>query len=175
MCTALTASQAATTAARCCRNCGALRSRQPPPQTDVHAAMDDKDRRSRMATSTMHAPAKKGGAGGQWTWGGAADVRDYEPSGLVGSKVTVVPVQPPSQAMGHVISANSKGVNIESTTQFPSLPTGQRAPKLAKRGDPVPPSSVAQFDPVVTEAAPPADAQGKTKKRGLKCCAWCAN
>lgn len=33
----------------------------------------DKDRRSRMAISTVHAPPKKGGAGGHFTWGSATD------------------------------------------------------------------------------------------------------
>ena len=33
----------------------------------------DKDRRSRMAISTVHAPPKKGGAGGAFTWGSATD------------------------------------------------------------------------------------------------------
>lgn len=31
----------------------------------------EKDRRSRMAVSTVHAPPKKGGAGGHFTWGSA--------------------------------------------------------------------------------------------------------
>jgi len=40
---------------------------------------DMKDRHSRMITSSVHAPAKKDGAGGSYTWGGMMDVMDYEP------------------------------------------------------------------------------------------------
>lgn len=52
------------------------------------AAEDKNKRATRMIHSSLNAPAKKGGAGGGYTWGSALDVADYEPTdyqGIVGS------------------------------------------------------------------------------------------
>jgi hypothetical protein len=49
--------------------------------------MADKDRRTRMLVSSVNAPAKKGGAGGGYTWGSVQDVTYLE-----GQSVTAVGV-----------------------------------------------------------------------------------
>mmetsp|Transcript_8666 Transcript_8666/g.17946 ORF Transcript_8666/g.17946 Transcript_8666/m.17946 type:complete len:297 (-) Transcript_8666:166-1056(-) len=100
---------------------------------------DDKDRRSRMATSTVNAPAKKGGAGGHFTWGAAGDVKDFEPVGTSAlcTKVTTNPAEGESApAVPHGPSAGSLGINVDSESQFPALPS------KAARQQPGPPTSV---------------------------------
>jgi len=47
-------------------------------------------RRSRMIQSSVNQPAKKGGAGGSYTWGSAADVQDFQPIGFDVASVGVV-------------------------------------------------------------------------------------
>jgi len=47
-------------------------------------SISSQDRRTRMLISSVNAPAKKGGAGGSYTWGSPLDVKDYEPVGLQG-------------------------------------------------------------------------------------------
>jgi len=54
------------------------------------ANVQNKDRRSNMATSSVNQPPKKSGAGGSYTWGSATDVTDYEPMGLDGMSPKVV-------------------------------------------------------------------------------------
>jgi len=80
----------------------------------------NKDRRTRMVTSSVNAPVKKDGAGGHYTWGGAMDVKDYEPVGLGGMTKVItaapapvqVPVSQPMQLAPAV---------IQDTQQFPAL------------------------------------------------------
>lgn len=47
--------------------------------------MAEKDRRTRMVMSSVNAPAKKGGAGGAYTWGNPLDVQQYEGGPAVSS------------------------------------------------------------------------------------------
>lgn len=42
----------------------------------------EQDRRTRMIASSVNQPAKKGGAGGSYTWGSPMDVKDFEPVGI---------------------------------------------------------------------------------------------
>lgn len=50
----------------------------------------EQDRRTRMIQSSVNAPAKKGGAGGSYTWGSALDVQDFQPIGVDVASVGVV-------------------------------------------------------------------------------------
>lgn len=93
---------------------------------------EDKDRRSRMANSSVNAPAKKGGAGGKHTWGAAGDVQDFEPVGVAESKVTTAPSEVDDSNPSEVTrtpSANALGVKVESESQFPALSSGTTRPQ----------------------------------------------
>lgn len=81
----------------------------------------DKDRRSRMAISTVHAPPKKGGAGGHFTWGSATDTSmDFDASRVQQpvKVITGAPVVQQTAAAGTPFTAN-----LASAQQFPSLGT----------------------------------------------------
>jgi len=79
----------------------------------------ERDRRSRMATSTVHGAPKKGGAGGAYTWGAATDTTDYGyvSQGYVQPSVTVAPAQylQPAQP------AQPFTGSLQNAQQFPSL------------------------------------------------------
>lgn len=78
----------------------------------------DKDRRSRMAISTVHAPPKKGGAGGAFTWGSATDTSiDFDAS-KVQQPVKVITGGPVAQP---TVAATPFTANIASAQQFPAL------------------------------------------------------
>jgi len=80
----------------------------------------DKDRRSRMAISTVHAPPKKGGAGGAFTWGSATDTSiDFDAS-KVQQPVKVITGGPVAQP---TVAATPFTANIASAQQFPALGT----------------------------------------------------
>ncbi|CAE7472201.1 PPA1 [Symbiodinium natans] len=81
------------------------------------AVIPEKDRRSRMAISTINQAPKKGGAGGSYTWGTAGDVQDYDPAPVTESKVTIAPAQVMAQS-GPVSPFTA---NLSSSQQFPSL------------------------------------------------------
>eukprot|EP00931_Biecheleriopsis_adriatica_P115828 TRINITY_DN91581_c0_g1_i1.p1 TRINITY_DN91581_c0_g1~~TRINITY_DN91581_c0_g1_i1.p1 ORF type:complete len:352 (-),score=78.55 TRINITY_DN91581_c0_g1_i1:102-1157(-) len=113
----------------------------------------DKDRRSRMSYSSVNAPPKKGGAGGAYTWGNAADVRDYEPTPVLSANVTtsaapVVYQQP--------ISTGPFTASLASTQQFPTLGAQPvQSPALAAAWTSKPtsvtmPAQAPQQQPVVT-------------------------
>jgi len=90
--------------------------------------MDDKDRRSRMANSTVNAPAKKDGAGGSYTWGSAGDIVDYEPVGLGGmTKVTTAPAEDSAPTPNGV----DERPEVKDPKQFPALSTVSATPSLA--------------------------------------------
>jgi hypothetical protein len=78
----------------------------------------EKDRQSRMASSSVNAPMKKGGEGAH-TWGGAMDGQmEFQPHAhLVQPSITLAPA--PVQQIVHVQSARS--VNLGDASQFPSL------------------------------------------------------
>lgn len=79
----------------------------------------EKDRRSRMATSTVHGAPKKGGAGGAYTWGAATDTTDYgyvsqgymQPGVMVAPAPYTQPAQPAQPYVG----------SLSSAQQFPTL------------------------------------------------------
>jgi len=80
----------------------------------------NKDRRTRMVTSSVNAPVKKDGAGGHYTWGGAMDVKDYEPVGLGGmTKVITVAPAPVQVPVGQPVQLAPAA--IQDTQQFPVL------------------------------------------------------
>jgi len=86
--------------------------------------MDDKDRRSRMPTSSVNAPAKKDGAGGAYTWGSAADVTDYEPVGLGGmTKIATAPANPAAAEADPAAMAGGarERPKVQDPKQFPAL------------------------------------------------------
>lgn len=89
-------------------------------------ADEGKDRHSRKEHSSVNAPAKKGGAGGQFTWGAAGDVRDFEPvgTGATAPKVTTAPAAASDSDAGapRMPSAGTLGVDVASESQFPALP-----------------------------------------------------
>lgn len=93
---------------------------------------DDKDRRSRMATSSVNAPAKKGGAGGKHTWGAAGDVQDYEPVGAVGSKVTTAPAAETENDDQSTVER--KPFKLDNDSQFPALSSGAAKPPAQSNG-----------------------------------------
>jgi len=79
------------------------------------------DRQSRMANSRMHAPPKKDGSGGKYTWGNEVDdPTDYAPVGVQGEqKVVTAKIEEPSAAKGP--APPTSDVKPESTEQFPPL------------------------------------------------------
>mmetsp|Transcript_51733 Transcript_51733/g.123125 ORF Transcript_51733/g.123125 Transcript_51733/m.123125 type:complete len:232 (+) Transcript_51733:84-779(+) len=82
----------------------------------------DKDRRSKMAHSTVKGPAKKNGAGGHYTWGRAGDVTDFDPKG-VQSEVKVTTTRVPSDASDEfhdAIQVQGEVPNMNESN-FPSL------------------------------------------------------
>lgn len=76
----------------------------------------EKDRRTRMVTSSVNAPVKKDGAGGH-SWGTPTDVTDFAPVGPGGAKVVVgAPVAAPT-----VVTSMPLQANVGDATQFPGL------------------------------------------------------
>ena len=105
-----------------------------------------KDRRTRMVTSSFKAPAKKDGAGGSHTWGGAKDVTDYAPIRTSVSKVSVGLA--PASAADHQRSAfPSQKLYLKDIRQFPDL--GAKPAPIAVKWVPQPPPTSVQ----VTEEA----------------------
>mmetsp|Transcript_11862 Transcript_11862/g.26437 ORF Transcript_11862/g.26437 Transcript_11862/m.26437 type:complete len:185 (+) Transcript_11862:77-631(+) len=90
-------------------------------------AAPSQDRRTRMVHSSVHAPPKKDGAGGKYTWGAATDVMDYAPVGLgtspVGVMTAVQPSGPPAQMATSPFQAN-----ITDSSHFPTLGAPGTAP-----------------------------------------------
>lgn len=89
--------------------------------------VDDKDRRSRMANSSVHAPAKKGGAGGHYTWGNAADVQDFEPKGAGGTQGSKLTTSPQREEPKQQAGGATKAFELESEQHFPTLASGPRS------------------------------------------------
>eukprot|EP00811_Abedinium_folium_P037152 NODE_9794_length_1399_cov_5.349057.p1 GENE.NODE_9794_length_1399_cov_5.349057~~NODE_9794_length_1399_cov_5.349057.p1 ORF type:complete len:247 (+),score=68.26 NODE_9794_length_1399_cov_5.349057:98-838(+) len=92
---------------------------------------DDKDRRTRMATSSMRQPPKKDGAGVA-NWGTATDVTDFEPIGFQHSTVQVVSATPVQGMMprGPPLPPQQMTADITSQQAFPTL--GNTAPPSAR-------------------------------------------
>jgi len=83
--------------------------------------MMEKDRRTRMVTSSVKAAPKKGGAGGQFTWGSATEVDWYDPVGLsIGAPVGVV-TGPAAAEVTYPQVNNGLGVNVGDPEHFPDL------------------------------------------------------
>lgn len=80
-----------------------------------------RDRRDQKYStiSTVGADAKKGGAGGSYTWGSALDVpTDFVPVGYSQQQVTVMPIQ---YAAAPVATATAPAPVITDTAAFPTL------------------------------------------------------
>mmetsp|Transcript_34954 Transcript_34954/g.81795 ORF Transcript_34954/g.81795 Transcript_34954/m.81795 type:complete len:306 (-) Transcript_34954:101-1018(-) len=102
------------------------------------------DRHSRMVTSSVNAPVKKGGAGGAYTWGTAMSVTDYEPVGVGFQKVGVDAAQQPQ---GIVWTDRQAPPTITSDT-FPALGSAAAPAVTWARV----PDKVFQAPPAVTAA-----------------------
>lgn len=72
-----------------------------------------------MVTSSVKAPAKKGGAGGAYTWGAAVDVQDYVSTGL-GAAGSVGVVMAPSPTSSVTIQSPTFSMDQSA---FPTLGT----------------------------------------------------
>jgi len=76
----------------------------------------DKDRQSRMAESSVNAPAKKDGAGGSFTWGSAIDdPTEYVYAEAAGPNVVVMDLAPA------VIRAAEPYTFVNTNDNFPTL------------------------------------------------------
>mmetsp|Transcript_87950 Transcript_87950/g.158564 ORF Transcript_87950/g.158564 Transcript_87950/m.158564 type:complete len:198 (-) Transcript_87950:272-865(-) len=85
----------------------------------------EKDRRSRMAISTVKATPKKDGAGGQFTWGSMLDVTDYEPVGEAAGPLVFTGPAPALGACSSPPGCSAGGFKVHRE-DFPALlPSGQ--------------------------------------------------
>mmetsp|Transcript_76385 Transcript_76385/g.236539 ORF Transcript_76385/g.236539 Transcript_76385/m.236539 type:complete len:306 (+) Transcript_76385:103-1020(+) len=114
--------------------------------------VQDQDRRSNMVTSSVHAPAKKDGAGGCYTWGSAMDVADYPPINAAAfpQAVTLAPAPAPAQP---VVIQQATSVSISDAQQFPSLGSAPTASPVASVRWAAPAPAVFQAPPVQTAPA----------------------
>lgn len=91
----------------------------------------NKERQSRMANSSLFQQPKKAGQGG-YNWGGALDVKDYEPVGVVGaSNVVVSPMSVASPVA--VAQAQPVTFSVQDTAAFPTLGATAAAPAAVTR------------------------------------------
>jgi hypothetical protein len=79
----------------------------------------EKTRRSNMSNSSVNAPAKKGGAGGSYTWGSATDIVDYQLLGIGCESIRVTTADIPRTAP--IAEAASFDVCLDDNDAFPSL------------------------------------------------------
>mmetsp|Transcript_116654 Transcript_116654/g.329963 ORF Transcript_116654/g.329963 Transcript_116654/m.329963 type:complete len:128 (+) Transcript_116654:126-509(+) len=122
------------------------------------------DRQSRMLTSSVRAPAKKGGMGGGYTWGGAMDVQDYVPVGTRGhTNVSTAPAETAQEDVLHRESMGTLGVSISNEQQFPALGSKPAAQAKKKAGAVAGVNGGAE----ATKASEP-------RRSGLKCFSWCS-
>ena len=91
-----------------------------------------------MVTSSFKAPAKKDGAGGSHTWGGAKDVTDYASVRTSVSKVSVG-LAPASVADHRLSALPSQKLYLKDIRQFPDL--GAKPAPIAVKWVPQPPPS----------------------------------
>ena len=145
-----------------------------PVVRTVVKEVPEKDRRSRMAISTVHQAPKKGGAGGSFTWGTAGDVQDYDPAPVMETKVTVAP----AQTVAMPSTAGPCTANIASSQQFPALSSNapqasqtvwhtqpaaiKEAPAPAAAPAPASPVAVAASSPVLAPSSSPPAAGSPT-------------
>lgn len=112
---------------------------------------ETKDRRTNMAFSSVNAPPKKDGAGGQYTWGGATDVTDYAPVGVDTSAVglhTAYVAQPVSAAPMQTVEYH------HSATDFPVLGTPAQRPSVVNWAPQAQPVVVHSAAPIATASVP---------------------
>jgi len=81
------------------------------------------ERRSRKPNTSTHAPAKKGGAGGSYTWGRPEDVVDFTPTGVSQQKVTTT-TGAASSTQAHHMEARTPEVPHRTSENFPRLGSG---------------------------------------------------
>jgi|EP00927_Polykrikos_kofoidii_P080889 hypothetical protein len=98
-----------------------------------------RDRRNQKfnAISTVNAPAKKGGAGGCYTWGTAMDVMDYQPVGTTFTKVHTAAAPMYTQTIP-AAATSPMTVNLADAGQFPALGSIAIAPAATSWGPPGP-------------------------------------
>ena len=119
-----------------------VRAAAAPVVRTVVKEMPDKDRRSRMAISTVHQAPKKGGAGGSFTWGAAGDVQDsYDPAPVTETKVMLAPAQAGAQPS----PTGPFTANLASAQQFPAL--SSNSPQMSQ--------TVWHTQPAAIKEAPP--------------------
>jgi len=93
----------------------------------MSVTLNEKDRRTRMVASSIKAPPKKGGAGGQFTWGSATEVDWYDPVGLAAAPTVGVvtapatPVVMTTAPMQMVTTSSAVDLNVRDRKQFPTL------------------------------------------------------
>jgi len=93
----------------------------------------EKPRRSNMAHSTVNAPAKKGGAGGSYTWGDAMEAADYEPYGIGVESIRVAMAD--ASCFTPTAAHASFDISLNSNDAFPSLPASHKAAEISAPED----------------------------------------
>jgi len=88
----------------------------------------EKHRRSNMAHSSVNASAKKGGAGGSYTWGTAMQTVDYELFGIDFESIRITPADIPSSAP--IAEHASFDVSLDDNDSFPSLSASTKAEEV---------------------------------------------
>lgn len=96
----------------------------------------EKTRRSNMSNSSVNAPAKKGGAGGSYTWGSAMETMDYELLGIGCESIRVTTADIPRTAP--IAEAASFDVCLDDNDAFPSLSGPARGEKVDAQGSNAP-------------------------------------
>jgi|EP00927_Polykrikos_kofoidii_P080893 hypothetical protein len=98
---------------------------------------DLRDRRNQKfnAISTVNAPAKKGGAGGCYTWGTAMDVMDYQPAGTTFTKVQTAAAPSCTQTVP-AVATSPLTFSLADAAQFPALGSVTIAPAATSWGPP---------------------------------------
>jgi hypothetical protein len=110
-----------------------------------------KDRRSNMAHSTVNAPAKKGGAGGNYTWGSAMKIADYELFGIdfESIRVTTADIRSSMPITEHACF----NVSLDDQDLFPPLSTTTKAEEVCAPESAVP-EEVSDWVVVTPEVLP---------------------
>jgi len=102
------------------------------------AQVMEKDRHSRMLYSTVNAPAKKGGAGGAFTWGSAMDpaAMAYSPVGEAMAAPKIAVAAGPAPVVYTTMQQVPMNYNLRDQGAFPALVAGPRPPAPAVWGPP---------------------------------------
>eukprot|EP00440_Ansanella_granifera_P020266 gb/GFBE01022016.1/.p1 GENE.gb/GFBE01022016.1/~~gb/GFBE01022016.1/.p1 ORF type:complete len:348 (+),score=67.07 gb/GFBE01022016.1/:1-1044(+) len=126
----------------------------------MSTAESEKDRRSRMAYSTVNANPKKGGAGGAYTWGTAGDVTEYVPTTYAQPSV----ITAPPVVVQSVQTAAPFTASLSSAAQFPTLGTQPATSHATASAWTSVPAAVVQPAAATMVAAAPAAAAPETMR-----------